>query len=69
VEELKLGLDGAKLMVGFQWLARFDQSPWVCCQKFHRGVSCLISSIANSGGAFMVGVGHEEVQQFGLFNP
>jgi hypothetical protein len=68
VEELKLGLDGAKLMVGFQRLARFDQSPWVCCQKFHRGVSCLISSIANSG-AFMVGVGHEEVQQLGLFNP
>jgi hypothetical protein len=68
VEELELGLNGAKPMVGFQRLARFDESRWLGCQKSHIGASCLISSIADCG-AFMVGVGHEEVQQLGLLNP
>jgi hypothetical protein len=68
VEEFELRLDGAKPMVGLQRLTRFGKSPRLGCQKFNIGASCLISSIIDSG-AFMVGIGHEEVQQLSLLNP
>jgi hypothetical protein len=61
VEELKLGLKGAKSMVSLQWLTGFSEGWRLGSQKFHIGASCLVSSIANSG-AFTVEVGHKEMQ-------
>jgi hypothetical protein len=68
VEELKLRLNGAKPMVGLQRLTCFSKGWWLDGQKFHIGASYLVSSIADSG-AFMVGVGHKEMQQLGLLVP
>jgi hypothetical protein len=66
VEKLELGLNGAKPMVGLQWLTCFSEGWKLDGQKFHIGASCLVSSIADNG-AFMVGVSHKETQQLGLF--
>jgi hypothetical protein len=68
IEDVKLGLNDAKPMVGFQWLACFSEDWWLGGQEFHIGASCLISSIANYG-AITVGIGHEEAQQLGLLIP